>query len=354
MFTKEEVQKLIESINVGSINESEMNVLVTDTMDKLNESFKTSFENGKAEGIKEANENIRKERLESFQRGQEKGKSEIEEAVSKAEELAFKAGRERGIAESEEQEEEVSKEILDLLEEICITFDKFVRLSEIVTHEKTKEEFKESFQEALVKFCDAKVNECFPEKSIVNYHRLQQLESLNESIKKLYLINDKDVSEAVEDAKKSCAKEYNEAKELAASQTQKRIAAEQMLESVKAENFLLKKIQNLPSSDQKTLMESFKGASIEAINESFDREYQKISQRHVIQKAQVNDIICESKIQKLREARAKRIEESESESKKTEKAAQINESSESIAQRELSNRMNQYASMCDTLARNGL
>ena len=213
MFTIEQVKKLIESMNVGSITESEMDVLAKDTMDKLNESFKEQYDKGKADGLREANESVRKARLESFQRGQEKGKTEITEAVAKAEDIAFKAGRERGIAEAEEEDAEVSKDILDLIEEICIIFDKYVRLVEIVTHEKTKEEFKESFQNALIAFCDKKVNECFPEKEILNYHRLQQLESLNESIKKMYLINDKDVSEAVEEAKQSCKKEFNEAKQ---------------------------------------------------------------------------------------------------------------------------------------------
>lgn len=345
-------------MNVGNITESEMDVLAKDTMDKLNESFQEQYEKGKADGMKEAGENVRKARLESFQRGQEKGKSIIDEAVAKAEDVAFKAGRERGIMESEEEEEEISKDILDLIEQLCIIFDKYVRLTEIVTHEKTKEEFKESFQNALVDFCDKKINECFPAKDIVNYHRLQQLESLNESIKKLYLINDKDVSEAVEEAKQSCAKEFNEAKMMAESQTKRRIAAEKMLESVQAENFLLKKIQNLPSSDQKQLMESFKGASVEAINESFDRECQRLAQRRSasVPKTKVNDVICESRIRKIRENRARRLEESERRARIEEdrRMKSMNESSQEIAKKELENRMGQYVNVCESLKRNGL
>ena len=358
MFTKEQVKKLIESINVGNISESEMDVLVQDTMERLNESFTEQYEKGKADGLREANEGIRKIRLESFQRGQEKGMSSLNEAVEKAEDAAFKAGRERGIAESEEEEAEVSKELLDVIEQLCITFDKFVRLTEIVTHEKTAEEFKESLKDTIVAFCDRKVEECFPERDIVNYHRLQQLESLNESIKKLYLINDKDVSEAVAEARESCSKEFNEAKMMAESQMQKRIAAEKMLESVQAENLLLKKVQNLPAADQKALMESFKGASAEVINESFDRECQRLAQRRsaVVPQAKVNDIICESKLQKLREARMRKIEESAKKREASEKAEmnQVNESSQDIAKRELQSRMNGYAAMCETLQRNGL
>ena len=358
MFTKEQVKKLIESMNVGNITESEMDVLAQDTMNRLNESFQKQYEKGKADGMREANESIRKIRLESFQHGQEKGMSSLNEAVEKAEDAAFKAGRERGIAESEEVEEEVSKELLDVIEQLCITFDKFVRLTEIVTHERTKEEFKESIQDKLVEFFDRKVEECFPEKDIVNYHRLQQLESLNESIKKLYLINDKDVSEAVKEARESCSKEFNEAKMMAESQMQKRIAAEKMLESVQAENYLLKKVQNLPSADQKQLLESFRGASIETINESFDRECQRMAQRRssMVQQPKVNDIICESRIHKLREARAKKLEESAKRRQSEEDAQlqQVNESSQEIAKRELQGRMGQYAAMCETLQRNGL
>lgn len=357
-FTIEDVKKLIESMNVGSITESEKDVLAKDTMDKLNESFAAEYEKGKADGMREANESVRKARLESFQRGKEKGMASLNEAVSKAEDVAFKAGRERGIAESEENESEMSKDILDLIEQLCVIFDKYVRLTEIVTREKTKEEFKESFQDAVVTFFDKKINECFPDKAIVDYHRLQNLEMLNESIKKLYLINDKDVSEAVEDAKKSCQKEYDEARQMAESQMQKRIAAEKMLESVQAENFLLKKVQNLPASDQKQLMESFKGASIEAINESFDRERERLSQRRAAAapKADVKDFICESKIQKLRKFRARKMEEAAKREQLREdaKMKQINESSQDIAKKELESRMGQYAKMCETFQRNGL
>lgn len=358
LFTKEQVKKLIESMNVGNITESEMDVLVEDTTTKLNESFTEQYEKGKADGMREANESIRKIRLESFQRGQEKGKESITEAVKAAEDAAFKAGRERGIAESEEAEDEISKELLDVIEELCIVFDKYVRLTEIVTHEKTKEEFKESARDAIIEFCDRKINESFPEKDIVNYHRLQQLESLNESIKKLYLINDKDVSEAVEEAKSSCAKEFNEAKMMAESQMQKRIAAEKMLESVKAENFLLKKVQNLAAADQKALMESFKGASMETINESFDRECQRLAQRRsaMVQTPKVNDIVNESRIQKIRESRVHRIEENAkiAKNRDEQKMKQLNESIEERARKALQTRMGQYAEMCKTYQRNGL
>jgi hypothetical protein len=358
MFTIEQVRNLIKSMNVGSISESEMEVLAKDTMDKLNESFKEQFEKGKAEGMREANESVRKARLESFQRGQEKGMATLNEAVAKAEDVAFKAGREKGISESEEEEAEISKDILDLIEQLCIIFDKYTKLTEIVVHEQTKEEFKESFRDALVAFCDKKVNECLPDKEIVNYHRLQQLESFNESVKKMYLINDIDVAAAVDEAKASCQKEFNEAKMMAESQMQRRIAAEKMLESVQAENFLLKKVQNLPASDQKQLLESFKGASVETINESFDRELQKIAQRRSasIPRTQVNDVICESRLHRIRAARARKMEESAKRARQEEDAAlrQMNESSEDIARRELENRMGQYAKMCETFQRNGL
>lgn len=358
MLNKEQVKKLIESMNVGNITESEMDVLAEDTMTKLNESLTEQYEKGKADGMREANESIRKVRLESFQRGQEKGKESITEAVKAAEDAAFKAGRERGIAEAEEEEDEVAKELLDVIEELCIVFDKYVRLTEIVTHEKTKEEFKESAQKAIIEFCDRKINESFPEKDIVNYHRLQQLESLNESIKKLYLINDKDVAEAVAEAKESCAKEFNEAKMMAESQMKKRIAAEKMLESAQAENMLLKKVQNLPASDQKVLLESFKGASVETINESFDREYQRMVQRRsaMVQKPQVNDVVNESRIAKIRENRHRRIEESRKMAKirEEQQTKQLNESIEERAKKAVQSRMGQYAAMCETYQRHGL
>lgn len=355
-FTKESVRKLIESINVGSINESELEVLVNDTTDKLNESFKSAYEAGKTDGINESTETLRKERLESFKRGEEKGKKTLQEAVEKAEKVAFAAGHDKAILESEEEADEISKDILDAIEELCKVFDKYTRLVEIITHDVATEEVKESVTNALIQFCDRRVNESLPEKTIVNYHRLQQLEALNESIKKMYLINDIDVANAVQEAKESCAKEFNEAKEYAVNQTKKRIAAEQLLESVKAENYLLKRVRNLPSSDQKELLEKFRGASVDVIDESFEREYQRLSTRHAenIQKARVNDIVCESRLQKMREDRIRRVEESQKKMREEEQKALITESAENKAKNAYNNKMNIYVNGCKTLARNGL
>ena len=355
-FTKESVRKLIESINVGSINESELEVLVNDTTDKLNESFKSAYEAGKTDGINESTENLRKERLESFKRGEEKGKKTLQEAVEKAEKVAFAAGHDKAILESEEEADEISKDILDAIEELCKVFDKYTRLVEIITHDVATEEVKESVTNALIQFCDRRVNESLPEKTIVNYHRLQQLEALNESIKKMYLINDIDVANAVQEAKESCAKEFNEAKEYAVNQTKKRIAAEQLLESVKAENYLLKRVRNLPLSDQKELLEKFRGASVDVIDESFEREYQRLSARHAenIQKARVNDIVCESRLQKMREDRIRRVGESQKKMREEEQKAIITESAENKAKNAYNNKMDIYVNGCKTLARNGL
>lgn len=355
-FTKESVKKLIESINVGSINESEMDVLVNDTTEKLNASFKSAYDAGKTDGINESTENLRKERLESFKRGEEKGKKTLQEAVEKAEKVAFSAGYDKAILESDEEADEISKDILDAIEELCKVFDKYTRLIEIITHDKATEEVKESITNALIQFCDRRVNESLPEKTIVNYHRLQQLEALNESIKKMYLINDIDVANAVQEAKESCAREFNEAKEYAVDQTKKRIAAEQLLESVQAENYLLKRVRNLPASDQKELINKFRGASTNVIEESFDREYQKLASRHAanVQKARVNDVICESRLRKIREDRMRRIEESQKKAHEVEEKEIINESAENIAKKVYDNQMNIYVNGCKTLARNGL
>lgn len=353
MLCKEDVKKLIESINVGKMNESEMDVLVEDTLKKLNESFDESFQKGREAGKAEVTESLRKERLESFQRGLAKGTQKVEAAINESEKIAFNAGHEQAIHEAEEKEAEVSKELLDLIEQLCIVFDKYTRLVEIATTESSKEFFKESVKNALIDFCDRKVNESFPKEVIVDYHRMQKLESVLESVKKVALITDADVSEAVEKAKESCAKEFTEAKQLAEDQTKKRIAAEQMLESVKAENYLLKKVQSLPVSDQKSLMESFKGASIESIDESFDREKQRLIERHqasVIQKPVVADVICESRIQKLRESRARKIEESA----KTEKDGQKQQVNESAQQTAANPVMDAYVSNCKMLQRQGL
>ena len=134
-----------------------------------------------------------------------------------------------------------------------------------------------------------------------------------ESFKKSLLLTDADVSEAVKQARASVENELVEAKNSLREQTQKRISAEKLLESVQSENLLLQKVAALPTAEQKVMLESFKGKSAAEINESFDREHLKYLRRTEAAKPVVTDVVNEATQKKAEEnaaAASKTVSES--------------------------------------------
>lgn len=314
MFTKEDVQQLVESVNVGTITDDEKGVLVEDLYGKLTEAFERVRREAVEESAKTAEDKLRRERVKSFRNGADSAREKCESAIHESEGAAFQAGREQGLREAAEEEEEVSDQLVEKIEELCKEFDITTRLVEIATQENAREYFKESTQKAISEFVERKIEESFPQKTIVNYDRLNRLEKVFESLRTTLAVNDATVCEARDAAVASVRDELADAKAGLHDATKRRIAAEQMLESVRAENHLLRKVAPLPASDQRRMMSAFKGATVAQIDESFDSEYQRLLRRNVAAKPVVSDVIMESSVAKTlaREAisRAKPISES--------------------------------------------
>lgn len=295
MFSIEDTKQLVESINFGSLTEEELDTLVGDIHEKLESAFNECAVKAKEEAIAECGEQMKQEKATAYNEGYQAAKEEANETISLTESTAFKAGVEEA---TKKNEEEASQKVIDLIgmvEEFVKMTDKFIRLSEDIGAEKATEEVKESFASTVSSFIDETINESMPKKTVVDYDRLRNLEGICESFKKVLSINDETIAESLKSTKDEFAKELASAKESLQEQTKRRIAAEQVLESIKAENLLLKKVSSLPTADQKVLLESFKGATIQQINEGFDIEKQKLHRTHLSSKPVVRDIILESK-----------------------------------------------------------
>ncbi len=309
MFTLEDTKKLVESLNTGTaLSEGEAEVLAEDCFKKLSASFDDCARKAYDKAVADTRDEFKKERVKAFKRGKDSVSEYAEKSVKEAEKNGFEAGRKAAIQEAVEDESERVERILGTLKRLCKSFDKVAKLIEIISTKETEERMQESFRDTIGDYIDKKINESFPEKIVIDYDRLNVLESVCESFKKTLCVNDKAVAEVVESTRNEIMQEFDEAKESLKNQTQRRIQAEQLLESVKAENKLLKRVAVLPVSEQKAMMERFKGASEAAINESFDAELQKLQRNHrpsrEAQKPVVNDVICESKaLKELRDAK---------------------------------------------------
>lgn len=322
MFTLEDTKRLVESLNTGvALSESEAGVLAEDCFKKLSASFDECSKRAYDKAVEDAKTSVKKERLKAFKRGKDSAAECVEKSVKEAEENGYEAGRQAAIKESAETESEKVEELLGILKHLCQSFDKAARLIEIISRKETEEQMQESFRDTIGDYIGRKIDESFPEKMVVDYDRLNVLESVCESFKKTLCINDKEVADVVESTKRELKKEFDDAKDSLKKQTQRRIQAEQLLESAKAENLLLKKVSALPVNEQKSLLNTFRGASVATINESFDGECQKLRRlRQSSAKAVkpvVNDVICESKraVKEAREAQKAVNESAERHSK---------------------------------------
>lgn len=311
MFSIEDTKQLVESINFGSLTEEELDTLVGDVHEKLERAFNECATKAKEQAVAECGEQMKQEKAAAYNEGYQAAKAEDTETMSVTESTAFRAGVEEA---TKKNEEEASQKVIDLIgmvEEFVKMTDKFIRLSEDIGAEKATEEVKESFASTVSSFIDETINESMPKKTVVDYDRLRNLEGICESFKKVLSINDETIAESFKSAKEEFAKELASAKETLQEQTKRRIAAEQVLESVKAENLLLKKVSSLPTSDQKVLLESFKGATTQQINEGFEREKQKLHRTHLSSTPVIRDTIVESKKEEVKKPRKRVVESTE-------------------------------------------
>lgn len=296
MFTIEDTKELVESINFGSLTTEETDTLVSDIHEKLNKAFNECAETARKEALDECDAKLKDEKAASYNEGFAKGKEELESAKSLAESTGFKAGVEEA---TKEKDEEVSQKVIDLIgmvEEFAKLSDKFISLAEDIGADKATEEIKESYAKSISEFVENTITESVPKQNVIDFDRLKNLEAICESFKQVLSINDASINESFKKAKAEFDCEIETAKENIQEQTKRRIAAEQVLESVKAENLLLKKVAKLPVAEQQSLLESFKGATINQINEGFDREYHRIMKMHVKPSKPVvqNTIVVES------------------------------------------------------------
>jgi len=339
MFTLEDTKELVKSLNTGTaLTEEEVSVLAEECHKKISEAFDECAKKAYDKAVSDTKEEFKKERVKAFKRGKDSANECTAKEVSIAESNGFEAGKQVALQEAYAEESEVVEEVLGIVKKLCQNFDKVSRLVELVTKKDTEMEMQESFKTTIGDFINKKIDESFPEKLVIDYDRLNTLENVCESFKKTLCINDKEVAQVVESTKNEIMQEFDETKEALKNQTQRRIRAEQLLESAKAENLLLKKVSKLPLAEQKALMESFKGASVATINESFDSEYQKIQRKHhtakISVKPVVNDVICESS----------KNERKETSSAINESAKNVNESAHAASPSK--SRMEEYARAC--------
>ena len=132
-------------------------------------------------------------------------------------------------------------------------------------------------------FLNEALEDAMPKKEIVNYKRLQKLETLVESMKDILVVNDDTISEKTASLEKSYdskikslnSKVDDLTKKLNES-IKKEINLKKRLDAAKAEKLLNEKLNDLPSFEARQVKRRLAGASVEEINKSFTQILESI------------------------------------------------------------------------------
>ena len=127
-------------------------------------------------------------------------------------------------------------------------------------------------------FLNEALEEAMPKKEIVNYKKLQKLETLVESMKNILVVNDDTISEKTAALEQEYDKKIKALNSKVDSLTKnlnesikKEIQLKKRLDAAKAEKLLNEKLNDLPNFEARQVRRRLAGASVEEINKSFNQ-----------------------------------------------------------------------------------
>ena len=228
----------------------------------------------------------------------------------------LKAFEQAGVTLNESQKESLDTFMLDLEAKINETRDSAIKATKKVVEEKLEKEYSKVVEsivshqreiletsgkiavarqqkkmrklmgEAVENYLDTYLQEVLPKKTIVDYDRMQKLESLHESLRDLLVVNDRAVEEKVEQVREGFVKESAELKATVKAlenklneSMKKELSLNRKLEQAKARELVAEKTKNLPIVESKEMSRRLKGMGVDEINKRFDEILEDVHQK---------------------------------------------------------------------------
>lgn len=229
-------------------------------------------------------------------------------------------------------ERRMEKEYRRVIESILTHYENYAALVEKIGSVKTKINEREQIAESVDSFLTAAIDELVPESSIVDYHRLQLLESKFAEIKGAVISSDKELSNAITEAREAIADKFarkekvykhnmaNMRKRLASVISESKTLKSSADKSA-AKALLESKTADLPVFEARQLKRRFAEATVQEINEEFDKVLKEIEQdvtagtddAKLSLEAEINQIIAKEETKAKEDEDDQQIEEAEDE-----------------------------------------
>lgn len=175
-------------------------------------------------------------------------------------------------------ERELGKEYRTVLESILCNMQKHSIICGKIQNKISSINESKKIANSVDRYLDVVLKEALPKKDIVDYHRLNKLESVFESLKDIMLINDSSVEAKRKELTESFENENKDLKDEIAklkSKLNESISREKNLvainESIKAKNLLVKKTKDLPLFESQQIRRRFANATCEEIEKNFKK-----------------------------------------------------------------------------------
>lgn len=272
-----DIKELIKSIDTEGVLDAEtLDTLTANAEETIAKKVADAKEEGKKEAFEEATQKITEAEKTGYERGIKNALNESETLIKEAEKAGYEAGVTKAITETEALVEEYDNQVKASLKGLAEAYDKYVDIITGETVKETEETVKESIVESLDNYLNAYVKEVIPESVVIDYDRMQRLEKTFSMFKDSLLVEDSQIQAKMKQLDESTNVELAKAKSALQKEVQKRIIVENQMNEQEARIILTEKTADVPEFERVLLMKKFKGCSADVINESFDREYEKI------------------------------------------------------------------------------
>lgn len=243
-------------------------------------------------------------------------------------------------------EEKLSKEYRAVVESILKHQQEYFMLASKIQDRMTKVNESQKIARAVDTYLDSALKEALPEKSIIDYDRLNKLETVFESLKDTLLVNDAaveakraELTEAFETDRKALDSKISKLeKQLNESISREQKLATQ-LEAKKAKELLEKKTADLPLFEAQQVKRRFAGATCAEIEKNFKKLLESVreemkeacNEEEKTLEEEVNEIITRESSNsenKKDDTEEKKVEEAKDEEAKSDKKDEVDESKE--------------------------
>ena len=165
------------------------------------------------------------------------------------------------------------------IENMKKTFEENKELLVKAEREKAKKQLNEAVEverqkvaEAVDKYLDEYLEKVIPEQKLVDYKRLNELETLVESMKDTLAFSNKDVEERVSSIKRGYEDKLQKVQEISAAKTKALNEAQEKINEEKAKQYVIRRTRDLPALEAKLIREKFAGyKSIQQVRENFSK-----------------------------------------------------------------------------------